>query len=150
MISTFLFETLKARILEKALRRAWILIACVALPLFLASMLKGTPGKIITSDGNAYYAWLTTIVADQDLEFRNDFMKLYAPDPVDWIENSVGPVRNVTPPGMAVVMAPGFFVAHAWAKLSNTFRSTPLTPYDPLYKNITALGLLVFFLLGVA
>lgn len=135
--------------LKYCLTRAWLIVALVALPIFAASIVKGTPGKIITSDGNAYYAWLTTLAADGDLKFRNDFMNLYSPDPVDWIEQTEGEVRNVTPPGMALVMAPGFLLAHGVAQLAQAVYGSPITPYDPLYKNITGLWLFLFFLFGV-
>lgn len=103
--------------------------------------MKGTPGKIITSDGNAYYAWLTTVAADGDLKFLNDFMNLYAPDSVDLIEKTEGEVRNITTPRMAVIMAPGFLVAHGVAKLAQAATGVALTPYDPLYKSITGFWL---------
>jgi hypothetical protein len=140
--------------LEHALKycatRAWLIVAFFALPIFAASVVKGTPGKIITSDGNAYYAWLTTLAADGDLKFRNDFMNLYSPDPVDWIEKTEGEIKNVTPPGMALIMAPGFLVAHGVATLAQAATGVPITPYDPLYKNITGLWLFLLFLFGVA
>ena len=131
------------------LGQAWISVLVVAALIFVSSVLKGTPGKIITSDGNAYYAWLTTLSADADLKFRNDFMNLYAPDPVDWIENTQGDVRNVTPPGMAVVMLPGFALAHVLSGISNVVGWGAPSPYDPFYKNITAAWLLALFIFGV-
>ena len=92
--------TMSLNFLEHALKycatRAWLIVAFFALPIFAASVVKGTPGKIITSDGNAYYAWLTTLAADGDLKFRNDFMNLYSPDPVDWIEKTEGEIKNGT------------------------------------------------------
>lgn len=130
--------------------KSWFIVLCAVFPIFVAALLKGTPGKIITSDGNAYYAWLTALTVDQDFDFRNDFMLLYSPDPLEWIERQQGPVKNVTPPGMAIVMSPGFIAAKVSATVAETFLGWEVSPFDPFYKNITAAWLLILYLLGVA
>ncbi len=114
------------------------------------TVMTATPGKVITSDGNAYYAWLTSLTVDQDLDFRNDFMLLYTPDPVDGIERQEGQVKNVTPPGMALVMAPGFALAALAAQVQGMAQDLRLTPFDPLFKNVTAAWLVCLYLFGVA
>jgi hypothetical protein len=131
------------------MNKAWLWVACITLPVFLAAILKGTPGKIITSDGNGYYAWLTTLMADADLRFFNDLMNLYTPDDTRWIEQAGEKVVNVYPPGLAVVMLPGFITAHVSSIILATIGFAQHTPYDPFYKIITAAWMFVVYLFGV-
>lgn len=133
----------------KWLSRSWLIVLCVAAPLFVFTILKGTPGKIVTSDGNGYYAWLTTLAADGDVKFYNDLKNLYAPDSTEWIENAGDKVVNQYPPGLAVVMSPGFLIAHVTAKALPTIGLSSFSPYDPFYKIVTASWMLLFYMLGL-
>ncbi|MEY3902728.1 MAG: hypothetical protein RL189_2034 [Pseudomonadota bacterium] len=134
---------------NRSINNAFLWVLCVAGPVFLAAILKGTPGKIVTSDGNGYYAWLTTLTADADLRFYNDLINLYTPDDTRWIEEAGENVVNVYPPGLAIVMSPGFIVAHVSSKILGAVDIAQHTPYDPFYKIITAAWMFVFYLFGI-
>lgn len=149
-LENFHMSSLLRNFCLRQLGRSWVIVLCVAVPVFLFTILKGTPGKIVTSDGNGYYAWLTTLAADGDLKFYNDLKLLYTPDSTDWIENAGETVVNQYPPGLAVVMAPGFLVAHMTAKTLVAIGSTSFTPYDPFYKIVTASWMLIFYILGLS
>jgi len=109
-----------------------------------ASLFLGKSTKLITSDGNAYYAWLPTLFIDHDLDFRNNFRDLYAPDS---IRNSVimtpdGRGANKCPVGMAILELPGFALGHVAARLA----SVPADGVSAPYQIAVAAWLVVLYL----
>ena len=122
-------------------------LTVITIAVLTVSVFRGDSPDLITSDGNAYYAWLTTLVIDHDLDFYNDFEKLYAPDPVPGldIKTDRGLTVNKCPIGMAIVELPGFFLAHVIAIVT----PFPVDGVSPPYQIIVAGSLALFYIVGI-
>jgi hypothetical protein len=93
---------------------------CTVIGLDVVSMRSGrSGGKLINGDAKGYYAWLRSIVFDQDVDFRNDYALIYPPEtpPPEAAQLTPrGLVVDKYPIGLAIVEVPGFVVGHIAAK----------------------------------
>ncbi len=110
---------------------------------------SGISSDLITSDGNAYYAWLTSVIIDRDLDFKNDFRKLYHPDPPPPVSAVCisGNVPNKCPVGMAVIELPGFLLGHIYARLTSFKTDGASLPYQIAVTGFLALFTIASFYL---
>ncbi len=119
------------------------LFTLAALLLLAFSAAGGQSHDLIVGDANAYYAWLRSPLLDGDLDFRNDFELLYPPDPLQpAVVTARGTVVNKYPPGMAVLMLPGFAIGHAVALAVPAF---PADGASAPYQWAIAASLVLFY-----
>jgi hypothetical protein len=129
-----------------------ILLAALLIFCRLHEQKKTNPIGAITWDVYGYYLYLpsTFIYNDPGLEERDwidSTAKMYSPSPYLY---QFGPALdnkqvNTYPMGLAGVYAPGFFIAHAWAKLF----SYPADGFSPPYQWSLVLTALFYASLGV-
>lgn len=85
----------------------------VLLVAYLAAVLvfPRQPGGLLNGDAVHYYVYLRSVLFDGDLDFRNDYERLYAPRPVprNLFTTSTGRMANVVSVGPAILWSP--FVA---------------------------------------
>ncbi|MCU0532407.1 MAG: hypothetical protein MUD14_00645 [Hydrococcus sp. Prado102] len=96
-------------------------IFAIAILILGISAWRGNSPDLIVSDGNGYYAWIRSIFIDGDINFQNDFEKLYFPDPPPIDLNRRTPnglVPNQYPIGVAILEIPGFLLGHVVALLT--------------------------------
>ena len=101
----------------------------------LASLIsyRTRPLGLITGDGKSYYAWLRSVALDGDLDFRNDYLLIYPPEPLPPDVGRIttrGLVNNKYPVGFAVAAAPGFLVGHGLALLVGQPTTGVSAPYQ--------------------
>ncbi len=95
----------------------FVLIASVGLS--VASLVYGDNKVLIQSDGKDYYIWARSILLDRDIDFRNDYQVMYAPDstpPDAAVRTPAGYVVNKFPMGMAILEMPGLMLGHFVAR----------------------------------
>jgi hypothetical protein len=74
-------------------------------------------GRIVVGDAVHYYVYLRSVVFDGDLQFHNEYVRLYGLTDrvpgVAWVYDPLptGYVRNVMPVGPAIVWAPLYLIA---------------------------------------
>ena len=107
-----------------------VFVLCV-----LASVIsyRVRPLGLITGDGKSYYAWLRSVALDGDLDFRNDYLVIYPPEPLPPDVGRITPrglVNNKYPVGFAVAAAPGFLVGHGLALLVGQPANGVSAPYQ--------------------
>ena len=78
--------------------------------------LRKPDGRIVTGDAVHYYVYLRSWVFDQDIHFRNEYIRLYrlqgGEEGTEWIyqETPTGHVRNMMAIGTPVAWAPAYLV----------------------------------------
>lgn len=100
--------------LEQRPGRVVLAIGCLCLAAYLAAMLvfPKPDGRLVIGDAVHYYVYLRSAVFDRDLQFHNEYVRLYGltrPDPAtQWMYEPLpsGYIRNVMPIGPAIVWAP--------------------------------------------
>ena len=96
--------------------------------------LKKPNGRIVVGDAVHYYVYLRSAVFDGDLQFRNDYLRLYNLRTVtpgaDWLDTptATGHVRNMMSVGPALAWTPGFLLATTSVAVARTFGSE--YPFD--------------------
>ena len=103
-----------------------------AVSLSVASMRAGRSSTLIVGDAIGYYAWLRSPVIDGDLDFRNDYRLLFAPDSAPDLDKVTprGAVANKYPVGLALVEVPGFVVGHVTALATGQRADGLAVPYQ--------------------
>ena len=101
----------------------------------LASLIsyRTRPQGLITGDGKSYYAWIRSVALDGDLDFRNDYLVIYPPEPLPpdaFRITTRGLVNNKYPVGFAVAAAPGFLVGHGLSLLMGQPTTGVSAPYQ--------------------
>ncbi len=96
------------------------LLAVVALP---------REGHLLRGDSRKYYAYLPSIVLDQDLDFRNDYSHMAGGlsaegEPLELNYTATGLVANAAPIGPAIFWAPFFLVALVLQALGSVLLGT--------------------------
>jgi len=110
------------------------------------SLYHGDSDALIVSDGKGYYAWARSVWIDHDVDFENDYLLLYPPDPLpDEMEQRTarGLVINKYPIGMAVLETPGMLIGHMIALLAPSVSADGVS--RP-YQLAVVLSLLLFYL----
>ncbi|NEO83579.1 MAG: hypothetical protein F6J87_04865 [Spirulina sp. SIO3F2] len=98
-----------------------------------ASLFAGGSPDLIVSDANGYYSWTRSIFLDGDVDFRNDYAYLYAPDPLpsDMARSTPrGLVPNKYPIGMGILYIPGFILGHLTALVTPFMADGASLPYQ--------------------
>ena len=92
---------------------------------------KKASGRIVVGDAVHYYVYLRSAVFDRDLNFRNDYIRLYGleeplPADADWLDSPTvtGHVRNYMSVGPALVWAPGFLAVSGAIVVAREMGST--------------------------
>jgi hypothetical protein len=98
-------------------------------------------GRLVIGDALHHYVQLRSAVFDHDLNFRNEYVRLYrlqGNEPgTEWVyENTpTGHVRNYMPVGPAVLWAPLFLLVSGVAFVANQFGAGwPLDGYARMYQ----------------
>jgi len=98
-------------------------------------------GRIVVGDAVHYFVYLRSLVFDRDLQFHNDYVRLYGlthPVPgVAWIYEPLptGYIRNVMPVGPAIAWAPLYLLVSGAVALLRWFGvDYPLDGFAPLYQ----------------
>jgi hypothetical protein len=98
-------------------------------------------GRVVIGDAVHYFVYLRSLVFDRDLQFHNEYVRLYGlthPVPgVDWIYQPLptGYIRNVMPVGPAIAWAPLYLlVAAAIALLRAAGFDYPLDGFAPVFQ----------------
>jgi hypothetical protein len=103
--------------------------------------LRKPDGRIVIGDAVHHYVQLRSAVFDRDLQFRNEYVRLYdlkggEPDTA-WVyePTATGHVRNYMPVGPAIVWAPAFLLISAGVWLANWFGfAYPLDGYARVFQ----------------
>jgi hypothetical protein len=118
-------------------------VAVVFASAYLLSLvlLPKRDGRILIGDALHHYVQLRSAVFDRDLQFRNEYMRMYglqAPtDDTAWVftDTATGHVRNLMPVGPALVWAPAFLVVSFLVWIAGLAGSTyPLDGYGRLFQ----------------
>jgi len=99
-------------------------------------------GRMLIGDALHHYVQLRSLVFDRDLQFQNEYMRMYGierPDPeTRWIFidlTETGHVRNVMPVGPALLWAPAFLLTTLAVWIANLFGAAyPLDGYGRLFQ----------------
>jgi hypothetical protein len=98
-------------------------------------------GRVVVGDAVHYFVYLRSVVFDGDLQFHNDYVRLYGlthPVPgVAWIYEPLptGYIRNVMPVGPAIAWAPLFLLVAAAVAILRLFGvDYPLDGFAPLFQ----------------
>lgn len=108
-------------------RRIYALVMLISMVASLAiaevkAHVRCLPFNLVTSDGRWYYAYLPTLVIDEDLDFSNQLRDHWGPDyRPELLENRNprGMVDNKYTVGPALTLSPAFLVGHAITSLTN-------------------------------
>jgi hypothetical protein len=117
--------TLNAHWLEEHVGSAIATVACLFVTAYLASLIvfPKPGGRVVIGDALHHYVQLRSAVFDRDLQFRNEYIRMYGlkgNEPgTEWVFESTptGHVRNLMPVGPAILWAPAFLVATAVTSL---------------------------------
>src|SRR3954468_24165215 len=129
---------------ERTPGRAIAAITALFLLAYGASLilLAKPDGRILLGDALHHYVQLRSVVFDRDVQFTNEYLRMYAPgagrDPeTEWIvkTNATGHIRNLMPVGPAILWAPLFLCVAAGAWIANLFGAGyPLDGYGRLFQ----------------
>jgi hypothetical protein len=95
------------------------LVFVVSVGLSVASLVYGDNKVLIQSDGRDYYIWARSILLDHDIDFRNDYKVVYAPDsfpPSSRVRTPAMYVVDKFPVGMAILETSGLLLGHVIAR----------------------------------
>jgi hypothetical protein len=112
-------NTEASRIWDTAYLSVLGLVLVASVGLSVASLVHGDNKVLILSDGRDYYIWARSILLDHDIDFRNDYQVMYAPDstpPDAAVRTPAGYVVDKFPVGMAILETPGFLLGHTIAR----------------------------------
>jgi hypothetical protein len=128
-------------------RRPGLTIAAIGLFFTLAYtaslvLLPKPNGRILLGDALHHYVQLRSIVFDRDLQFQNEYIRMYRLEGPDsetrWIYDELtetGHVRNLMPVGPALLWAPAFLLVAIAVWLANAFGAPyPLDGYGLLFQ----------------
>jgi hypothetical protein len=122
-----------------------IIIFLIAVPLPRAD------GQLVGSDGTYYYAYLPTLLLDQDLDFTNQYAKLLpGVSPETTGTTKSGTPANKFALGPAILWTPFFLIGHLLAIILNAFgHRIPLDGTGYVYQVPTLLGSLTYGFAGL-
>ena len=134
--------------LDKLYIKVLLTVFGIVIFVLIASLLRGDSPDLIVGDGNGYYAWTRSVFIDGDINFKNDFQKLYFPDPLPpEIVTPKGLIHNQYTVGMAILEIPGFLLAHLIALLTPFEADGISLPYQIIIPlSLVLLTLVSFYL----
>jgi hypothetical protein len=100
-------------------------------------------GRIVMGDALGHYVQLRSAVFDRDLQFRNDYARLYGIEEGSEVESALaadrttttGHTRNLMPVGPAILWAPAFLLAVAGVWLIDLLGAGyPLDGFAPAFQ----------------
>ncbi|PYR56658.1 MAG: hypothetical protein DMF85_15890 [Acidobacteria bacterium] len=103
-------------------------------------LLPKPDGRIVLGDAMHEYVQLRSFVFDRDLQFRNDYVRMYglhSADEVPWVyeDTATGHVRNLMPIGPALLWTPAYLLVCAALWLFDALGGAyPLDGYGRLYQ----------------
>jgi hypothetical protein len=131
------------RLVERRTGRVIGALGLLIAAAYLASIVvfPKADGRLVIGDALHHYVQLRSAVFDHDLNFRNEYVRLYrlqGNEPgTEWVyENTpTGHVRNYMPVGPAVLWAPLFLLVSGVAFVANQFGAGwPLDGYARMYQ----------------
>jgi hypothetical protein len=149
-----------ARALEYPERHPGKTFAAMAVMLAAAyfagtTALRKADGRLIVGDAVHYYVYVRSAVFDRDLQFRNEYVRLYrlrgGEADTGWIYEATptGHVRNVMPVGPAIVWTPLYVTAAAIACAAHAAGvSIAVDGYGLLFQASAAISGIVAAALG--
>jgi len=122
-------------------------IGCLFVMAYAAALvgLAKPGGRIVMGDALGHYVHLRSAVFDRDLQFRNDYARLYGIEEGSEAERalaadrttSTGHTRNLMPVGPAILWAPGFLLVAAGVWLIDLFGAGyPLDGFAPAFQAV--------------
>ncbi|PYR76056.1 MAG: hypothetical protein DMF86_13690 [Acidobacteria bacterium] len=103
-------------------------------------LLPKPDGRIVLGDAMHEYVQLRSFVFDRDLQFRNEYVRMYglhSADEVPWVyeDTATGHVRNLMPIGPALLWTPAYLLVCAALWLFDALGGAyPLDGYGRLYQ----------------
>ncbi|MGE5357697.1 MAG: hypothetical protein ACM3NQ_01680 [Bacteroidales bacterium] len=129
---------------ERSPGRAVALVAVVFLGAYLASLiwLPKPNGRIVLGDAVHYYVYLRSAVFDRDLEFQDEYERIYGPEvkgnyATAWIyeKTRTGHTRNLMSVGPAIVWAPLYLATTGAVAAANALGAHyPFDGYGRLFQ----------------
>lgn len=106
-------------------------------------------GMLIGSDGVGYYMYVRSLVIDHDLDFANEYARLYSND-LETVKTPTGLTANQFAIGPGILWIPFFLVAHltSWLLESLGVR-VGLDGYGQIYQAAICLGSIVYGFFGI-
>jgi hypothetical protein len=119
-------------------------------------LLPKRDGRIVVGDTSHYYVYLRSTVFDHDLNFQNDYIRLYGLNGTEpgtkWVyePTATGHVRNMMSIGPPLVWAPMFLLVTAGVAIARLFGSTlPLDGFGAPFQASVGLAGVVAAGIGV-
>jgi hypothetical protein len=123
----FLAMSAQARTVKTRSDRAWDtayllglgLVLLVAIGITVVARTGLRSKTLIWSDGKTYYTWARSILLDHDIDFRNDYQVMFAPDTVPAEYSPTTPkglLNNKYPVGLAILETPGLLLGSVIAR----------------------------------
>jgi hypothetical protein len=113
----------------------------VATYVAVAAAFPNKSGRLVQGDAVHYYVYLRSVVFDRDVQFQNEYIRLYGlkgGEPgVEWVFNRLpsGYVRNLMPIGPAIVWAPLYLLTCALVWIGNVVGlSYPFDGYGRVFQ----------------
>ena len=120
-----------------------------------AALVPRRGGRLVVGDAVHYYVYLRSAVFDRDLQFRNEYVRLYGlrggEEDTEWVyqPTATGHVRNLMSIGPAIVWAPLFVLATAGVAAARALGSTyAMDGYGVLFQASAGLGGILAATLG--
>jgi hypothetical protein len=140
----------QSRLMKTSTNRTWDtayflilgLVFLASVGMSVASLVYGDNEVLILSDGRDYYVWARSILLDGDIDFRNDYQVIYAPDTLpsqSAVLTPAGHTLNKYPVGMAIVETPGLLLGHVIARY---VAHSPTDGVSPPYQAAVAWSLI--------
>jgi len=131
--------------------RTLTLLFVLCLAVFLAMLpVPRADGMLIGSDGIGYYMYVRSLVIDGDLDFANEYARLWPEVDVATRRTPTGRVGNQYALGSGLLWSPFFLTAHAVILgLRRVGVAVEADGYGALYQAAVCLGSLVYGALGM-
>lgn len=142
---------LHREILERHSSKILLLVFLLSALAFLATVpLPRSDGMLIGSDGIYYYAYVRSLVIDRDIDFANEYARLFPAMDVEKMKTPTGMTSNQFAVGTALLWVPFFLAAHVLSLALNLVGFSMATDgYGYIYQSAVCLGSIVYGWIGM-
>lgn len=137
-------ELLFAAVGRRPIRTLSLLFAVCVATFLITIPLPRIDHLLIGSDGVRYYCYVHSLVIDGDLDFRDEYIRLYSPRDVP-ADTPAGRPPNKMSIGMGLVWMPFFVAAHVLSALLGL----PTDGYSYVYQAAVCLGSMTYGFIGL-
>lgn len=136
---------------EKHSTKLLVALFILSLAAFLATIpLPRSDGMLIGSDGIGYYAYVRSIGIDHDIDFANEYQRLYPAVDLSQLKTSTGLTANHFAVGPAILWLPFFIVAHLISlALQSLGFSVTTDGYSYTYQAAVCIGSVFYGFFGM-